>query len=210
VAAINPSGAEAELVLTFYPAAGGQSLTASKPLEPRATSEWVNIMESVFSLASDAVASGSVSIESTLPLIISARTFNQTSHGTYGQYLPACTPLIALRSGVTGYLPQIKDNAAYRTNIGVVNIGEGSATIEIRLFDSDGDQTGSATSVSAAPSQWQQVNDVFAAVGAEEQDMAYATVTVTSADGLVWVYASVVDNQSGDGTTIPVLLLEQD
>jgi len=208
VAAINPATTEADLVLRFYPSAGGQPLTATESIEPGATVEWGNIMESVFSLAPGASAGGSVTIESTLPLVISARTYNQTSGGTYGQYLPALTIEQALVSGVVGYLPQIKDNAAYRTNVGVINIGRAEASIEIRVFDGDGDQIGGAQSVTVTPERWKQVNDVFDAVGAgEEHDIAFATVTVTPADGRVWVYASVVDNRSGDPTTIPVLLL---
>ncbi len=211
VAAINPSTTEADLVLTFYAAVGGQSLTASESLEPGATQEWGNIMESVFSQTPASEAGGSIAIGSTVPLIISARTYNQTSEGTFGQYIPACTPAKALGSGVIGYLPQLKDNAAYRTNVGAINIGDSEATIEIQVFGGDGDRIGGSKSLSVATKRWKQVNDVFDAVGAgEEQDIAFATVTVSPADGRVWVYASVVDNQSGDPTTIPVLLLGED
>ena len=41
--------------------------------------------------------------------------------------------------GVIGSLPQIKDDDAYRISVDFINIGEGSATIEIRVYDSDGE-----------------------------------------------------------------------
>jgi len=62
--------------------------------------------------------------------------------------------------------------------------------------------------VTGAVKSWRVVN-IFGSAGADHENIAYATVTVTSANGLAWVYASVVDNISGDGTTIPVLVIEQ-
>jgi hypothetical protein len=171
--------------------------------------EWVNIIESVFQQAAGANLSGSISIESTLALLVTARTYNQTPTGTYGQYLPACTEALVLGLGTVGYLPQIKSNDAYRTNLGVVNIGDASVTIEVRVHDQDGDQVGSSKRVITAARRWKQINDLFDAVGADDEDVAYATITVTAGSGQVWVYASVVDNETGDGTTVPILILAQ-
>jgi hypothetical protein len=209
VAAVNPTNAEAEISLTFYPAAGGNLLSHSDSLDAGSTMEWVNIIESVFLQAAGANLSGSISIESTLALLVTARTYNQTPTGTYGQYLPACTEALVLGLGTVGYLPQIKSNDAYRTNLGVVNIGDASVTIEVRVHDQDGDQVGSSKRVITAARRWKQINDLFDAVGADDEDVAYATITVTAGSGQVWVYASVVDNETGDGTTVPILILAQ-
>jgi hypothetical protein len=209
VAAVNPTNAAASIKLTFYPAAGGDLLIRAVPLAAGAATEWVNIIETVFQQAAGANLSGSISIESTRALLVSARTYNQTVTGTYGQYLPACTEALALGLETVGYLPQIKSNDAYRTNLGVVNIGDASVTVEVRVHDQDGNQIGSSKHVTTAARRWKQVNDIFAAVGAGDEDVAYATIMVTSGSGQVWVYASVVDNKTGDGTSIPLLVLAQ-
>jgi hypothetical protein len=52
--------------------------------------------------------------------------------------------------------------------------------------------------------QWLQRDDVFAAAGVSGADIAYATVEVQTAGGRAWAYASVVDNTTGDPTTVPV------
>jgi len=44
------------------------------------------------------------------------------------------------------------------------------------------------------------------AAGAGDRDLAYARVEVTTAGGRVWAYGSVVDNDSSDPTTIPLLI----
>lgn len=207
VAAVNTAAEEARVTLTFLPSAGGARITAVEFIEPGATVVWGNILESVFGLSPGVSASGSLAIDSSVALVVSARTFNLTAGGSYGQYLPATTADSALAAGETGVLPQIKDNEDYRTNIGVIGLGDGSATVRIHVFDADGDQVGAAKSVTVGPGRWTQVNDVFSAIGAgEEHDIAYATVTATPAGALVWAYASVVDNRSGDPTTVPVLV----
>jgi len=50
---------------------------------------------------------------------------------------------------------------------------------------------GQAEQVSVPSGRWTQLNDVFSAVGAQQQALAYA---------------SVVDNNTSDPTTIPVQL----
>ena len=61
--------------------------------------------------------------------------------------------------------------------------------------------------LAVGPGAWQQVNDIVGAAGAAGLDIGYATVELTSTVGEVWAYASVVDNASGDATTIPILVL---
>jgi hypothetical protein len=53
--------------------------------------------------------------------------------------------------------------------------------------------------------KWVQRDDIFAAAGVASADIAYATVDVTEAGAKVWAYASVIDNTTGDPTTIGVL-----
>ena len=65
---------------------------------------------------------------------------------------------------------------------------------------------GQAEQVSVPSGRWTQLNDVFSAVGAQQQALAYAVIEVLSGNGTVWAYASFVDNNTSDPTTIPVQL----
>ena len=47
-------------------------------------------------------------------LLLTARTFNQSAGGTYGQALPAVTAADALLPGEIGYLPQLRGTADKR------------------------------------------------------------------------------------------------
>jgi hypothetical protein len=51
-----------------------------------------------------------------------------------------------------------------------------------------------------------QSDDVFARAGAAAEPIAYAAVEVQTPGGRVWTYGSVVDNATGDPTTIPVFV----
>jgi hypothetical protein len=116
-----------------------------------------------------------------MALLIAARTYNQTPDGTFGQNLPALAPGESLAPGVVGYLPGVKKNDAYRCNLGVVNTGEATASVEARIFGAGGEQLGSPVTLSVEPGRWKQVNDLLGAAGAGSPDIAYATVTSSGA-----------------------------
>jgi hypothetical protein len=203
VAVINTATAAASLDLSFYPTSG-QARTGGMTLPAGATMEWRNVLETVFGVSSADSIQGTIVVGSDQPLVLSARTYNQAASGTYGQYLQACTMANSLAAGTTGYLPQMKSTSEYRTNLGVINVAGAQATVEIRLFNGSGTQVGSSKTLAVAGQRWTQIGDIFGNVGAGSQSIAYATVVVT-AGGPVWAYASVVDEVTGDGTTIPVL-----
>ena len=117
--------------------------------------------------------------------------------------MPALTAADALAPGEVGVLPQLRQSTGFRTNIGAVNLGAGSATLRVKLYRADGVQVGGDVSLSVPAGEWRQSNDVFSASGAGDQDVAFATVELTAGDA-VWAYASLVDNRTGDPTTIAV------
>ena len=98
----------------------------------------------------------------------------------------------------------LKGGGGFRSNVGFVSLGGGESTVALVLHDAAGAAVGDPLEVSVPPGQWTQYNDVFAAVGAPPQALAWAEVSVLAGSGSVWAYASVVDNASNDPTTIPV------
>jgi hypothetical protein len=199
----NLAGADAQIELTYRHGRSG-STVAHAFLEDGATSEWPDVVLQLFGVSGD--SAGSVEVASDVPVMVTDRTFSETSDGTYGQYLPGARGIEALAAGQTGVLPQIKKTDEFRTNVGFVNLGESSCTVRIRLFNEDGDQVGSVVSSNAGAGRWQQENDIFNKAGVDSCDLCYATVEVVTVDGLIWAYASVVDNESDDPTTIPMFV----
>ena len=133
----------------------------------------------------------------------SSRTYNTSSAGTLGQYIPALA-----RSAFIGdiaadplakiSLQQIGSNSNFRTNVGFVEGNGQPVEINVRLINAVGEQIRQIT-MSLAPFEHRQMNlnDVRLFPEVTIND-ARVEVEVTSATGLVTAYASVLDNQTSD------------
>lgn len=82
--------------------------------------------------------SGSLEISSNVPLYMTSRTYNQSSSGSFGQFLDGYAPSSGIGAGQTVYLPQLSENSAYRSNIGFVNTSGSSATVKTVLLSTNG------------------------------------------------------------------------
>jgi hypothetical protein len=200
LAILNRSSSAATLELRYF--YGDQVATAATTLAPNAIIEWEDVVSSLFDVQS--TSSGSVVVASDVPVHVTARTFNQSVDGTFGQFLPGEPVEGGLGFGDVGLLPQLKSNDAFRTNVGFINLSDESIFVRYRLYGADGSDLGMLPPVSIPAHGWFQVNDAFAGEG--DQDVAYATVEMASAAGRMWAYGSVVDELTGDPTTVPVLL----
>ena len=203
VAAVNQGLLSANLTLTFVPV-DGETTTRTAALGAGGTHAWGDVLSSLFGVAPSAPASGALHVSSDRPICLSSRTFNQGTTGTFGGFLPAVTAAEALSPGRTGILPQLSRNALFRTNVGVANLGTSSVKATIRLYGETGAAAGSPVAVTVPAGGLFQVVDVFAAAGAGDRDIAFATVEVTTPGGLAWAYASVIDNRTGDPTIVPL------
>ncbi|HPC84124.1 MAG TPA: PKD domain-containing protein [Thermoanaerobaculaceae bacterium] len=206
VAAVNPGTEAAHLTLTYAPyEAGGTSVTRTHLLAAGATREWQDILVELFGFASSAKVKGTVSVASDRPLVITSRTYNQTASGTYGQYYPALTSAHALGPGQLGIVAQLKRSAAFRTNVGIQAVGQDDTTVVLTARSASGAQVGRSVTRTVAAGRYWQADDFFgpAYAAAGDQPVAYVTVEVIA--GTAWVYGSVVDNATGDPTTLPVL-----
>jgi hypothetical protein len=121
--------------------------------------------------------------------------------GTYGQFIGAVTS--GLVSGDTATLIHLDKNSDYRSNIGVCEVGGGTVEVVCSLLDSAANQLGDDVSLSLAPYEVRQINDIYAAAGAADTDNTRVDCMLTAGDGEFTVYASVIDNLSGDAIYIP-------
>ncbi len=216
LAAVNKGSGQASVTTTFIPYDGDAIVERSFMLQPGQAMEWHDVLVALFNVSPERSTKGTVKLTSMEQVFATARTYNQSDKGTFGQYLPAlpAQPAFALtssagpdiaRSDELGVIPHLKKTADFRTNLGVQNLGESPVTIEIRLWDKNGIQLGSPWTATVPVGHYRQLDDVFAVVGGGSPAIAYATVKVTSPDGAAWFYGSVIDNATGDPTTVPVL-----
>lgn len=200
LALLNLSGQGVSADLT-YRHDGGFGLT-SVTLADGELREFENIAADLFGIPD---SSGAVDVDADGPLVVTARTYNDSPDGTFGQFLPGLGVSAALTPGDDGYLSQIKSTDLFRTNIGFSNYGEDTCNVRVYLHDDQGAEKGQFRA-SVPAGGWSQVNRVFEASGAGECPLGYAIVKVLTGGCRVWAYASVVDNGSGDPTTVPVVI----
>ena len=202
LAVTNRSGGTAQLTLVYR--YSGSSRTRSRTLQNGDIIEWVDVATSLFGVG--ASSAGAIEVQSDQPVIVTARTYNEGAAGTFGQFLPGADENNELAFGARGILPQVKKTTSFRTNVGFVNLGSSSVTVRTKLYSSTGAQLGNTVTTSLPAFGWKQENDIFLKAGVSYCEVGYATVEVTTSGGSVWAYASIVDNGTGDPTTIPVMM----
>jgi len=135
-------------------------------------------------------------------LVVSGRTYNATSNGTFGQFIPAVTTAESIASGDRPLqILQAEDSVRYRTNLGLAEVTGKPAGVDISVNLPDSKVT-PVVHVDLAANDFQQFN-VFKALGLENTYNARITVRVTTGDGRVTAYGSVVDMLTNDPTYVP-------
>ena len=198
----NRSGSSADLTLVYR--MGSSTVTRTYSLPNNRIKEWTDVAVSLFNQSGS--TSGAIEVTSSAPLMVLARTYNEAPDGTFGQGMPGNDDSATLAFGELGVLPQLKKTSAFRTNVGLMNHGAAACNVRIRLYSEAGNQLGSTIDTSVPAKQWKQINDAFAEAGVGTCPIGYATIEVQTAGGKIWAYGSVVDNGTGDPTTIPLFI----
>jgi hypothetical protein len=200
LAVLNVSGGSADMTLVFHSASGEvqktQTLAANREVE------WADVVDSLFGVSGN--AQGPVTVVSTAPLIITTRVSTPFGGGSMGQSYPAVSADDAIGAGVDGFLPQLRAGSAFRTKIGIVNASDAEGVVTIALFGPDGSQLGQGLGVRVPAGGWVQLSNVFTMAGVGSTPLGWAKVSVVGAGAKIWAYASVVDNVTGDPTTVPM------
>jgi hypothetical protein len=201
VAVLNRSGGSTAATLSYVRPASTSTVTVN--LNDGELAAWDNVLEDLFGLSSD--SSGALKVESERAVVVTARTYNQTPDGTFGQFLPGVTSNEALGYGEIGLISQLTKNSSFRTNIGFINLSLVECQVEVQLHDALGNPVGTAQTVEIGPMGFNQVTNIFGKAGAGRHDNAYARVEILTPHCQVWGYASVIDESTNDATTVPMV-----
>ena len=172
--------------------------------------EWRDILLSLFEMPSSTNETGVLSIGSPtagngVASGFMTRIYSETPNGTYGQGFPFFGFTAMPSSGQLAVLPMLRKSDLFRTNVGFVAYWAKSAEpVDVRftLRDADGSVLGSPQIFSLPLGTVVQKNDVFAFAGAPARETAYGTVEILTTDARVFMYGSVIDNRTGDPTTV--------
>jgi len=196
----NPSSKTVNATLRFYSQSGGDPKVAQITLAPNEVKQLDNTLASVFGVSNDGGALHITTTESS-NLITSARTYNLTTNGTYGQFINGVTPNDAAGLGGRAIqVLQVEESDRYRSNIGIAEVNGKSASVELALVPADGRVTAKLT-FDLAPNEFRQFNLRSFGVGTTYNGRV--SVRVTGGDGRITGYASVIDATTQDPTFIP-------
>jgi len=146
---------------------------------------------------------GSLRVAASRPIAVLANVYNDqrpVGRGTFGQIIRASEES---ERRTAGYLPGLSNipastAAGLRTNVGFFNPGTGDSEVTMTAKSALGATLATAARVIPALAHQQVgLSEIFPALTATDE--VYVSYTATSA---LFVYASVVDNTSGDGMYI--------
>jgi hypothetical protein len=147
---------------------------------------------------------GGVKVTADGAVLATSRVYNDQSaagDGTFGLFVDAVEMGRAYRSGLVSFLQNrpASSGAGFRGAIGWFNPTESAVEVTFRGWDTDGTLLGETTrTINAHTHDQLFVNQLWAAL-ANYGDM-YVTY---EADGSIFIYGTITDNVSGDGTYIP-------
>ncbi len=129
-------------------------------------------------------------------LMARARIFNVSEHGEYGQSVPGVETNKLVSEH---FLPGLSGIEGNRTNVGVSNPTNAQTIVWLELIDTSGESRG-AFAVAVGPRSYRQFNDIFSHFQAGPLNAAM--VRVVSSDAVIYAYASIVRNDTGDATFV--------
>lgn len=133
--------------------------------------------------------------------VASSRTFNATSDGTVGQFIPPVAFSNFIGNGSRLSMQQLAQSQAYRTNFGLLEGSGAPVSLVLSMFNSAGTKLFDLP-VDLAAGEQKLLNGLLAEKGVTVSD-GRMEVKVAGGDGKVTAYASVIDNASLDPQLVP-------
>jgi hypothetical protein len=161
-------------------------------LKPGQTLSWRNAVDELFSFG----GAGALRLLPRFgPVVVRSLTANVSGTAPPGELLPALTDADAIRSGVSARLAGLAHDpaeaAAVRTNVGLLNLASVPILVRLEPFGR-GSRALGRLEQPLAPSEFVQIDDVFAKVNAGRVSGGSAIVQTNSAGGAFLAYASVI------------------
>lgn len=146
---------------------------------------------------------GALEICSDKPLLVTGRIFNQSTQGTFGQFIDGHVGNLGLSAGQSAELVGLRqETGKYRTNIGVANGGTQAAQVAVTLFDNAGNALLTYNLTIPAGQVVQDLKPFEVRANVPNLGWGFATVKVLSGSN-VMTSASVVDAVTNDPTYVP-------
>lgn len=197
LALFNPAAAAVTATIELLGEAGDGAPvpTAQLALGPRTQVEAGDVVAGLLGSG----GAGAIHVAAEHDLLVTSRTFNDATAGSFGQGIPAVAVAHAVAVGGGARLVGLREGAGFRTNIGLANVDEVAAAVVLELRAPNGRVMESRELALPARARI-QLDRPFADLGGI--DNGYAQVRNVGTVGRVVAYASVVDDGTGDPTYV--------
>ena len=192
----NLSGIDADVLIRLRGSGGGT-------LESVISAGGQGAFEDILGLM-DKDGKGWLEITSSQPILASARIYNLSDTGTFGQYVEGYPEGGGLLEGETGYLLQLRQSEDdYRTNFIFTNPTANDVAVQVTLYDAEGSILTSYRLDLDPRSLLQDLEPFEARAERPNLGWGFAEVQVIEGSSLL-ISASVVDSRTNDATTVLV------
>jgi len=191
----------ANITASFYSQGGGAPKVETITLGAGEVRQLDKVLPTLFGVTNDG---GALHLATTKAsrIIATARTYNQTGHGTYGQFISAVTPPEAAAVGTRPLqLLQVEESPRMRSNIGVVEVTGKPVKLEVTITPPDA-KFGAVFEVDLAANEFRQFGSLLASLGVGDTYNARVSVRAISGEGRATAYASVIDLATNDPTYV--------
>ena len=199
----NASSNSVPVTMSF--SGSGNAAPFSFTMAPGEIKTFIDIVKSNFKLEG---AGGAViaTTPSNSSLVLTARTYSiAPTGGTFGQFIPGVTPAEGIGLNERAFqITQLEQSAAFRSNVGVVEVAGQPATVRLSLVNPDS-KTVPTIDVALAPGQFVQLGNIFSQAFGASSSVYNGRVSaqVISGTGKISAYGSLIDNRSADPAFIP-------
>ncbi len=198
----NGGNAPQTATLTLFPTGNpSASVTSSVTIQPGEVKALDDIVHATFNLTN---AGGALHVTTAVsaPLIVTARTYDQTSTGTLGQFVQAVTPADAVGTNDRALqLLQMEDSPRYRTNLGLAEVTGKPVTAEVTVILPDS-KVAPKVQIPLAAFEYRQF-PIISSLGLGNTYNARISVKVIDGQGKITAYGSVIDQKTQDPTFVP-------
>jgi Viral BACON domain len=196
------AGATTTATLTFHPQSGGAPVSKQVTIDAGEIEVLDNVVGNFFGQPNNAGGAIAITTATNTQLSATARTYNQTANGTYGQFIPAVTVAESIGAADRALqILQLETSSRIRTNVGVSETTGNPVTVEITAIQPDSIVTPVITMNLAANEFLQIPLANFFDPGAAVYN-ARVTVKVIAGTGRVTAYGSAIDVVTQDPTYV--------
>lgn len=209
----NPSATQSATVDIFFLERKVNTAPASRRVTvgPKEAREFTDIFKDTFGFAESDVKFGALRFLSDQDVAVSGRIYDSNvtvvgkeglGAGGAGQFFAGMPKPLALASGGSTSIVGLAQSTTFRSNMFVLETTGNTVTLQVKRLDGNGNELGTFSDTLGAY-EARQYNEVlknkFSTTNATNQRLS---VAVTGGSGALLAGASVIDNRTGDPSTL--------